>query len=66
MWATMLRRIPSLFLHDAWIYSEDAVLWYVVLCIALFCNNVMWQQFTPVSSTWPYLRCGVGLEEGEY
>ena len=25
--ATMLRRIPSLFLNDAGIYSEDAVLW---------------------------------------
>jgi len=38
--ATMLRSIPSLFWNDAWIYSEDAVLWHGVAgmsCFALPC-----------------------------
>ena len=37
---TMLRRIPSLFLNDAWIYSEDALAgtaWQV--CFASPCLN---------------------------
>ena len=36
----LLRRIPSLFLNDARIYSEDAVLWHGVAdmsCFALRC-----------------------------
>ena len=46
--ATMLRRIPSLFLNDAWIYSEDEVLWHGVagmtscfasLCLLLSCRS---------------------------
>jgi len=24
------------------------------------------QYFSPVTSTWPHLRCDIGLEEGEY
>jgi len=40
MWATMLHRIPSLLLNDAWIYSQDAVLWHgmsAMSCFALPC-----------------------------
>jgi len=34
--ATMLRSIPSLFLNDAWMYSENAVLWHGVAGMSYF------------------------------
>jgi len=37
VWAAVLRRILSLFLNDAWIYSEDAVLWDGVADMSLPC-----------------------------
>ena len=43
----MLRRIPSLFLNDARIYSDDAVLWHGVAgmsCFALPCFSIFRQQ----------------------
>ena len=30
-------------------------------------ENVNWGKYgVPLASTWPHLRCDVGLEEGEY
>ena len=41
VWAAMLRRITSLFFNDAWIYSEDAVLWHSVAGMSCFALNII-------------------------
>ena len=35
-------------------------------CLHLPVQNFWGLLYAPVTSTWPHLRCDVGLEEGEY